>query len=79
MDIYPARELPIDGVTSDILVKKMKNPNVKRAQKENLMAILKDHLANGDLRNTTILTLGAGDIDTFVSPIAELLKEILEG
>jgi UDP-N-acetylmuramate--alanine ligase len=78
MDIYPARELPIDGVTSDMLVKKMKNPNVKRAQKDNLMAILKDYLANGHLGNTTILTLGAGDIDTFVNPIAELLKEILE-
>jgi UDP-N-acetylmuramate--alanine ligase len=78
MDIYPARELPIEGVTSDMLVEKMKNPNVKRAQKENLMAILRGVFADGNLENTTILTLGAGDIDTFVKPIGVLLTEILE-
>jgi UDP-N-acetylmuramate--alanine ligase len=78
MDIYPARELPIEGITSDMLVEKMKNPNVRRAQKENLMAILRGLFAEGNLENTTILTLGAGDIDTFVKPIGELLKEILD-
>jgi UDP-N-acetylmuramate--alanine ligase len=78
MDIYPARELPIEGVTSDMLVEKMKNPNVKRATKENLMAILRGMFADGNLENTTILTLGAGDIDTFVKPIGALLREIFE-
>jgi UDP-N-acetylmuramate--alanine ligase len=78
MDIYPARELPIEGVTSDMLVEKMKNSNVKRAQKENLMDILRGIFADGNLENTTILTLGAGDIDTFVKPIGALLTGILE-
>ncbi len=78
MDIYPARELPIEGVTSDMLVGKMKNPNVKRATKENLMDILRGVFADGNLENTTILTLGAGDIDTFVEPIGALLTEILD-
>lgn len=77
MDIYPARELPIEGVTADMLVEKMKNPNVKRVNKENLMAILRGIFSDGTLENTTILTLGAGDIDTFVAPIDVLLTEIL--
>ena len=76
MDIYPARELPIEGVTSDMLVGKMKNPNVKRAQKENLMAILRGVFADGNLENTTILTLGAGDIDTFVDAIKKELQKV---
>jgi UDP-N-acetylmuramate--alanine ligase len=77
MDIYPARELPIEGVTSDMLVAKMKNPKVKRANKENLMNILRGCFSDGNLENTTILTLGAGDIDTFVKPIGALLAEII--
>jgi UDP-N-acetylmuramate--alanine ligase len=78
MDIYPARELPIEGVTSDMLVEKMKNPNVQRATKADLMETLKTLFADGNLENTTILTLGAGDIDTFVQPIGELLQTVLE-
>jgi UDP-N-acetylmuramate--alanine ligase len=77
MDIYPARELPIEGVTSDMLVGKMKNPKVKRANKENLLDILRGCFSDGNLENTTILTLGAGDIDTFVKPIGALLAEII--
>lgn len=79
MDIYPARELPIEGVTSDVLLQKMQNPHKRRANKENLLAILRGLLTEENLENTTILTLGAGDIDTFVQPIGEILKEMLEG
>ena len=67
MDIYPARELPIEGVTSDIVFSKMKNKNKQRVTKENLMEILKTR------EYDVILTLGAGDIDVFVQPIAEFL------
>ena len=78
MDIYPARELPIEGVTSDMLLGKMLNPHKRRATKENLLDILRGLLADADLENTTILTLGAGDIDTFVKPIGEMVKGFLE-
>jgi UDP-N-acetylmuramate--alanine ligase len=78
MDIYPARELPIEGVNADMLLNKMMNPHKRRASKENLMDVLKALFESDDMQNTTILTLGAGDIDTFVKPIGELLKEILE-
>jgi UDP-N-acetylmuramate--alanine ligase len=67
MDIYPARELPIEGVTSGIIFNKMKNPNKKMVTKFTLM----DHLKELDF--DVLLTLGAGDIDTFVKPIKTLI------
>jgi UDP-N-acetylmuramate--alanine ligase len=78
MSIYPARELPIEGVTSDMLLNKMLNPHKRLATKENVLDILRGVLENENLENTTILTLGAGDIDTFVKPIGHLVKEILD-
>ena len=67
MDIYPARELLIEGVTSEIIFKKMKNRNKKMVTKESLMSVLQD------CEKGVWLTLGAGDIDTFVPKIKEML------
>jgi UDP-N-acetylmuramate--alanine ligase len=70
MDIYPARENPIDGVTSSLIFEKMKNKNKKQVTKKDLMD-------NIDWENLEVLiTLGAGDIDTFVPGIKKKLKEI---
>jgi UDP-N-acetylmuramate--alanine ligase len=67
MDIYPARELPIEGITSEIIFDKMKNQHKTLTTKAELMPLLRG-------RNfEVLLTLGAGDIDTFVRPIAEML------
>jgi len=67
MDIYPARELPLEGVTSTIIFEKISNPNKALVSKKALMGELKK-------RNfEVLLTLGAGDIDTFVEPIKELI------
>ncbi len=66
MDIYPAREEPIPGVTSEIIFEKMKNPNKTLVWKSNLMDVLKTK----DLE--VLLTLGAGDIDIFVEPIKNM-------
>lgn len=64
LDIYPARELPIEGVSSKIIADLMKNRNVNIVSKESLFSeITKDE-------NEIILTLGAGDIDKEV-PILE--------
>jgi UDP-N-acetylmuramate--alanine ligase len=68
MDIYPARELPIEGVTSYIIFEKMKNPNKILVTKANMMDILRGM----DL--DVVMTLGAGNIDTFVTPIKEMLS-----
>ncbi len=69
MDIYPARELPIEGVTSDIIYNNMENPNKKRVTKENLLHELK--LSEPKV----LLTLGAGDIDRFIMPIKQLFTK----
>ena len=67
MAIYPARELPIEGVSSAIILDKMQNPNCELVTKETVMTVLQ----NRDL--DVLLTLGAGDIDTFVEPIKSML------
>lgn len=68
MEIYPARELPIEGVTSEIIFNKMKNQNKILVTKESLMHVLKDY------HPEILITLGAGDIDTFVPKIKEFLN-----
>jgi len=68
LDIYPARELPIEGVTSQIIFDKVSIENKKLCTKDELVDILKQQ--NIDV----LVTLGAGDIDRFVEPITELLK-----
>jgi len=69
LDIYPARELPIEGITSAMLLSKMKSTNKKVLQKNEVLTYLKEH------DTEVLLTLGAGDIDTLVEPIEKLLKE----
>jgi UDP-N-acetylmuramate--alanine ligase len=68
LDIYPARELPIPGVDSAMILARMKNPKKQACSKETLLATLRAS------RPKVLLTLGAGDIDTLVDPIAAWLS-----
>ena len=67
MDIYPARELPIKGVDSNMLLAGISTPVKIRCGKDDLMSRLNDISAD------VVVTVGAGDIDTFVEPIKEML------
>jgi UDP-N-acetylmuramate--alanine ligase len=67
MDIYPARELPMEGITSTWLLTKMKNSNKKLVQKESLIQTI---VANDA---TVIVTIGAGDIGELVPAIKKAL------
>jgi len=69
MDIYPAREEPIPGVTSDIIFENVTSPVKIRCSKKDVMS----KLENLDVE--VIATVGAGDIDTFVRPIKEMLSK----
>lgn len=73
LDIYPARELPILGITSQLLLDK--------ATCKNKVLLQKDELLNYVATNNfdVFLTLGAGDIDVFVEPIAKCFKSKLNG
>lgn len=75
LDIYPARELPIEGVSSemiaDIISQKDKTKRVRVVNKNDLIAFLQ----KGDIDCRVVLMLGAGDIDKLVLPVKKLLEE----
>ena len=68
LDIYPARELPIEGVTSEWLLGKIENKHKKLIQKSELIQHIKESSAQ------VVLTLGAGDIGEQVKYIKEALS-----
>lgn len=68
LDIYPARELPIPGVTSEIIFKDITSEKVL-IRREELMGYLQNEPVE------VLVTLGAGDIDRFVGEIAEMLDK----
>ena len=68
LDIYPAREMPIAGVNSELLLSKIKNKNVSLQTKKQVVEIVKNTDA------TVVVMLGAGDIGVLVE---EITKEIL--
>lgn len=69
MDIYPAREEPIPGITSDMLFKDITSPVKIRCSKQDVLQKLEA------LDIEVLATVGAGDIDTFVKPIKEMLNK----
>ncbi len=68
LDIYPARELPIEGVTSELIFNKMTNQHKQLCSKENLL----DQIQN--YSTEVLVTMGAGNIDQLVQPLEDLLK-----
>jgi UDP-N-acetylmuramate--alanine ligase len=69
LDIYPARELPMEGVTSQMIKDRMSNPACTILSKEGLLEYVK--VAPLDL----FITAGAGDIDKLTEPIKEILEQ----
>jgi UDP-N-acetylmuramate--alanine ligase len=68
LPIYPAREKPIDGVTSGMIFNKMKSANKRLLEKSDIPG----HLDSAKI--DVLLTIGAGDIDLLVAPIEEKLR-----
>ncbi|MCK0123677.1 UDP-N-acetylmuramate--L-alanine ligase [Gelidibacter sp. F2691] len=68
LDIYPARELPMEGITSEWLLKKIKNSSKKLVEKSALLSEIKASDA------FVILTIGAGDIGEQVKHIKQTLQ-----
>ena len=63
LPIYPARELPIPGVTSEMIIEKMTNKKVVVLQKEEVRAWVKEH------QPKLLVMAGAGDIDVLIRNI----------
>lgn len=69
MEIYPAREKPLPGITSSALLHKVSCREKQICQKEDLLATI------DNLKPELIITMGAGDIDRFVPQIESMLKQ----
>jgi UDP-N-acetylmuramate--alanine ligase len=68
MEIYPAREKPMPGVTASVLLEKISCKEKQICQKEELLETIKK------IKPELIVTMGAGDIDRFVPQIETLLE-----
>ena len=69
MDIYPARELPIAGVTSEIILEKIALENKNLMAPTEILAMLENQ------RPEVLATIGAGNIDALVPEIKELITK----
>jgi UDP-N-acetylmuramate--alanine ligase len=69
LPIYPARELPIEGIDSQWLFDKIRKTDKYLVEKDAIFTLL------NKLQFDVLLTLGAGDIDTLVSPLEVYMKE----
>ena len=67
LDIYPAREKPIEGITSDALLEKVNLSDKKCCPKAELVSLIDSE------RPELLVTMGAGDIDRFVEPLEKLI------
>ncbi|MCJ8209393.1 UDP-N-acetylmuramate--L-alanine ligase [Mucilaginibacter sp. RS28] len=68
LEIYPARELPIPGVTSQMLLDRVTATDKRLLSKAEALTVVKEE------QPELLLTVGAGDIDTLVLPLKEILS-----
>lgn len=68
LDIYPARELPMEGISSKSIGKHI-TTNLLYMTKENVLTYVKENIKEG-----VLLSMGAGDIDTLVEPLKNSFK-----
>jgi UDP-N-acetylmuramate--alanine ligase len=68
LDIYPAREEPIPGVSSEMIFKDVTAPEKVLIKKEELMELLSEEPLD------VLATFGAGNIDRYIEPITKLLE-----
>jgi UDP-N-acetylmuramate--alanine ligase len=70
LDIYPARELPIEGVNAEMILQRMKLGNKRLSSKQTVVNEIKAE------KPELLLTVGAGDIDTLVQPLKQVLQNV---
>lgn len=68
LPIYPARELPMEGVTSELIARYMQHKNVKLLGKEEMLQYV------ADAKPQLLVMSGAGDIDALLEPVKERLS-----
>ena len=76
LPIYPARELQIEGVSSELILQKMDNKNSSVVSKDQLIQYLEANYlktVNESFNGQLLITAGAGNIDQLVQPIKKIL------
>lgn len=71
LDIYPAREAPIPGVTSQIIFDKVTIPNKRMVRKSELLDLVRTEASGFEV----LIMLGAGDIDKLIEPVTQILEK----
>lgn len=71
LDIYPAREEPIPGVTSQIIFDQVTIPNKRMIWKDELLDLVRKEAASFEV----VLMVGAGNIDRLVEPVKQILEK----
>lgn len=69
LPIYPARELPMEGVTSELIARYMHKAKYQLMTKEEMKEWVKEH------KPALLVMCGAGDIDTLIQPVKDILKD----
>ena len=69
LDIYPAREQPIKGITSQALLDKVQMNDKRLCAKKDLLSTIEE------LKPELLVTMGAGDIDRFVEPLENMIRQ----
>jgi UDP-N-acetylmuramate--alanine ligase len=70
LDIYPARELPIEGVSADMILDRMQLLNKRKCGKQEAVDLVRFE------KPELLLTVGAGDIDQLVAPLKNALENV---
>ncbi len=75
LPVYPARELPIEGVSAHLIIDEMKNKNSRVVTKEELLKYIQERFLKSADQNIDelLITAGAGDIDQLIEPIKKIL------
>jgi len=78
LPVYPARELPIEGVSSEMVLDKMMNEHKRVLKKEELISWIQQDYAKTLNKEfgEVLITAGAGDIDMLVEPMKSELKDL---
>ena len=72
LDIYPARELPISGISSELLLEKINCNNKKLMKMQEVVPEIENRYIE------VLLSMGAGNIDELVQPIKKALENKME-
>ncbi len=74
LPIYPARELPMEGVTSELILDKVTTESKQILSKEALLDWMQKHEINKEFGEVIVMA-GAGDIDALVQPVKKIIEQ----